>query len=115
MPNQIKTLSLHRKHLRLYIDYKKDFIGADNHIAPFFIVACSSDSKEDTIPEEPQMTLADYQGVWEDIHNDTAFISISANGEVLYYKQNGVMGRGIGILADNTISITNEYTGSRDE
>lgn len=84
-------------------------------LAPYFIVACSSDSKEDTIPEEPQMTLADYQGVWEDIHNDTAFISISANGEVLYYKQNGVMGRGIGILADNTISITNGYTGSRDE
>lgn len=56
-------------------------------LAPFFIVACSSDSKEDSIPEEPQMTLADYQGVWEDIHNDTAFISISANGEVLYYKQ----------------------------
>lgn len=42
-------------------------------LAPYFIVACSSDSKEDTIPEEPQMTLADYQGVWEDIHNDTAF------------------------------------------
>lgn len=35
-------------------------------LAPYFIVACSSDSKEDTIPEEPQMTLADYQGVWED-------------------------------------------------
>lgn len=84
-------------------------------LAAFFIVACSNEGREDTIPEEPQKTLADYEGVWEDINNDTAFVSIATTGEILYYNCNGVMGRGIGVLSKNTISVLNEYTGKRDE
>lgn len=85
-------------------------------LAAIFVVGCSSsENREVNTPEVPQKTLADYEGVWEDIDNDTAFVSISSTGEVLYYSRNGVMGSGIGILNENMINVQNEYTGKKDE
>lgn len=42
-------------------------------IAAFSMVACSSDSREDEVPGNPQdkkTTLADYEGVWENGNDD---------------------------------------------
>ena len=84
-------------------------------LAAFFIVACSNEGREDAIPEEPQKTLADYEGIWEDENNDTLFISISANGKIKYYCGKYIAGNGFGVLDDNVISVSNEYSGLTDK
>ena len=94
---------------------KKILIFMAIMIAAFSMVACSSDSREDNIPEDIQKTLADYDGVWEDDSNDTIFIAISSNGMIKYYCGTHYMGNGIGYLKENTIYVPNEYTGMTDE
>nr|DAG40630.1 MAG TPA: protein of unknown function DUF4969 [Caudoviricetes sp.] len=84
-------------------------------LTTFFIVACSNEESEDNIPKEPQKTLADYEGVWEDVNNDTLFISISANGKIKYYCGKYIVGNGFCVLDKNIISISNEYSGLTDK
>lgn len=94
---------------------KKNFAMLAVMLAAFFIAACSNEEREDNIPEDPQKTLADYEGVWEDENNDTLFISISANGKIKYYFGEHIVGNGFGVFDRNVISVSNEYSGLTDK
>lgn len=83
-------------------------------LAVMLLGACCDNSKNDVVEEPPQKILADYQGVWKGVDNDTSFISISHSGIVSYYYKKGAMGKGVGTLKNNTITIQNEYTGKMD-
>lgn len=85
-------------------------------IAAFSMVACSSDSREDEVPDNPQdkkTTLADYEGVWEN-GNDDMFFSVTSDGYVLYNLWECMLGRGKGTLRNDTLIVKNEYSKRTD-
>ena len=85
-------------------------------VAAFSMVACSSDSREDEIPDTSQdkkTTLADYEGVWEN-ENDDMFFSVTSDGYVLYNLWECMLGRGKGTLRNDTLIVKNEYSKRTD-
>ena len=85
-------------------------------IAAFSMVACSSDSREDEVPGNPQdkkTTLADYEGGWEN-GNDDMFFSVTSDGYVLYNLWECMLGRGKGTLRNDTLIVKNEYSRRTD-
>lgn len=82
-------------------------------LAVVLFASCSNDSGN-VIIEQPQKTLADYNGVWESVNNDTMFIAISSDGIVSYYFNKYAYGKGLASFNNGVLSAHNERTGGKD-